>query len=522
MSEKIYVCLLRLYPAKFRHAFGKDALQLFRDRLRDETGFFGRTRLWLELFLDLAISLPRQYTTVQPALGAPSVAHFAGTPLFFVLEEKSLRPAALLSGYALSLAALGLVSVLLNQAGTLHGPIFRSSGSEFRSVNRQIPAATKADANSSARQVLVNVTPDESATFELLFPSRTHFSARFPTATEADANSAAQQVFVDATPSCSVTAGPVLVQAVDSFTAARVTSVGGAALDSDRQRVFDAVIANLQQHYFDPAVAQQIADALIARQRCGDDAPAADGKDFAALLTTQMRDVSHDMHLEVVYNATPPPQTSPQEFARLLNTLQKDNCSFKKVQILPHNIGYLKLDAFLDPSVCGSTATAAMASLNHADALIFDLTDNRGGTAQMVSLISSYLFDHPEYMFDPRRVPTPQSWTSSPVPGSKLANKPVFILTSSTTISAAEQFTYDLKMLKRATIVGETTAGGAHAGVWHRIDDHYGMAIPENRAVNPYSKPDWEATGVRPDIKVSATAALQTALRQAQSQLQKK
>ncbi len=123
------------------------------------------------------------------------------------------------------------------------------------------------------------------------------------------------------------------------------------------------------------------------------------------------------MHLEVVYNATPPPQTSPQEFARLLNTLQKDNCSFKKVQILPHNIGYLKLDAFLDPSVCDSTATAAMASLNHADALIFDLRDNRGGTAEMVSLISSYLFDHPEYMFDPRRVPTPQSWTSSPVPG---------------------------------------------------------------------------------------------------------
>jgi C-terminal processing protease CtpA/Prc len=74
-------------------------------------------------------------------------------------------------------------------------------------------------------------------------------------------------------------------------------------------------------------------------------------------------------------------------------------------------------------------------------------------------------------------------------------------LTSPATISAAEQFTYDLKMLRHATIVGETTAGGAHAGVWHRIDDHYGMAIPENRAVNPYSKFDWEATGVQPDIK---------------------
>lgn len=76
-------------------------------------------------------------------------------------------------------------------------------------------------------------------------------------------------------------------------------------------------------------------------------------------------------------------------------------------------------------------------------------------------------------------------------------------------------------MLKRATIVGETTAGGAHAGVFHRIDDHYGIAIPEIRAVNPYAKSDWEATGIQPDIKVAAAAALETAVRQAQSQLQK-
>jgi C-terminal processing protease CtpA/Prc len=162
-----------------------------------------------------------------------------------------------------------------------------------------------------------------------------------------------------------------------------------------------------------------------------------------------------------------------------------------------------------------------MASLNDVNALIFDLRDNRGGTSEMVSLISSYLFNHPEYLFDPRRVPTPQSWTSSPVRGSKLSNKPVYILTSPTTISAAEQFTYDLKMLRRATIIGEVTAGGAHAGVWHRIDDHYGVAIPESRAVNPYGQADWEAVGIQPDIKVSAAAALKTALRQAQSQIQK-
>jgi hypothetical protein len=240
-----------------------------------------------------------------------------------------------------------------------------------------------------------------------------------------------------------------------------------AGMRLEHQRVLDAIIGNLEQHYFDPAVAHQIADALIAHQLRGDDDPATTDKDFAALLTAQMREVSHDLHLEVLYSALPPSQSSPQEFARKLESLKNDNCSFKKVQILPHNIGYLKLDAFLSPSDCGPTATAAMDSLNGVNALIFDLRDNIGGTSEMVSLIASYLFDHPEYMFDPRRVPTLQSWTSSPVSGSRLANKPVYILTSSTTISGAEQFTYDLKMLKRATIVGEDTAGGAHAGVWH-------------------------------------------------------
>jgi Peptidase family S41/N-terminal domain of Peptidase_S41 in eukaryotic IRBP len=296
----------------------------------------------------------------------------------------------------------------------------------------------------------------------------------------------------------------------------------GTGLDATgRQRILDAVVANLEQHYFDPAVAHQVIDALVTHQRRGDDASATTGKDFATLLTAQMREVSHDLHMSVMYSETPEPQSSPQEFAHKLASLKEDNCSFKKVEILPHNIGYLKLNAFLSPTDCGSTATAAMASLNGVNALIFDLRDNIGGTSEMVSLIASSLFDHPEYMFDPRRVPTPQSWTSSPVAGSRLTNKPVYILTSSTTISGAEQFTYDLKMLKRATIVGEVTAGGAHAGVWHPIDDHYGVFIPENRAVNPYGQADWEAVGIQPDVKVPAAVALETALQLAQSHVRR-
>ncbi len=133
---------------------------------------------------------------------------------------------------------------------------------------------------------------------------------------------------------------------------------------------------------------------------------------------------------------------------------------FRKIEILPYNIGYLKLDFFPDPSVCESTATTAMATLNHTSAIIFDLRDNSGGFPGMVSLIGSYLFDHPEYMYSPRGAPTEESWTHSPVPGNALADKPVYVLTSASTWSGAEQFRYNLKMLKRATLVGETTRGG--------------------------------------------------------------
>ena len=140
----------------------------------------------------------------------------------------------------------------------------------------------------------------------------------------------------------------------------------------------------------------------------------------------------------------------------------------------------------------------------------------------MVMLIAAYLFDHPEYMYNPRENTTAQFWTQSPVPGNRLADKPVYILTSTGTSSGAEHFSYDLKMLKRATIVGETTGGAAHAGVFHRMDAHFGIGIPETKAINPFSKTDWAVTGVEPDVKVAAANALERAEKLARSKLKKK
>jgi C-terminal processing protease CtpA/Prc len=93
------------------------------------------------------------------------------------------------------------------------------------------------------------------------------------------------------------------------------------------------------------------------------------------------------------------------------------------------------------------------------------------------------------------------------------------VLTSKRTFSGAEEFSYDLKNLKRATIVGEITGGGAHPVSGHRIDDHFMIGVPSARAVNPISKTDWEGTGVEPDIKVPADEALDVAKKMAAEQI---
>jgi C-terminal processing protease CtpA/Prc len=90
------------------------------------------------------------------------------------------------------------------------------------------------------------------------------------------------------------------------------------------------------------------------------------------------------------------------------------------------------------------------------------------------------------------------------------------------TVQRAEQFSYDLKQLKRAILIGETTRGGAHAGAFHRIDDHFGMGIPEEKAINPYGTADWEGVGVEPDVKVKAADALEIARELAESKLHNK
>ncbi len=293
-----------------------------------------------------------------------------------------------------------------------------------------------------------------------------------------------------------------------------------------RGRVIDGALASLNEFYVFPEVAKKMEEALRARQKKGEYDAVEDAEAFAERLTANLQQVSHDKHLRVDFSpAVLPKEGGPRDpnvDAQMRTQMERDNCLFQKAERLSSNIGYVKFNAFLPPDICGPTAIAAMNFLGNVDAIIFDLRDNGGGDPRMVALISTYLFDKPTHLndlYNRKEDATEQFWTLPYVPGKRLAGKPVFVLTSTYTFSGAEEFAYNLKNLKRATIIGETTGGGAHPVSGHRIDDHFMMGVPNARAVNPISKTNWEGTGVEPDIKVPADQALDVAKAKAAEQI---
>jgi C-terminal processing protease CtpA/Prc len=193
---------------------------------------------------------------------------------------------------------------------------------------------------------------------------------------------------------------------------------------------------------------------------------------------------------------------------------ERDNCGFEEVEVLSGDIGYVKFNQFTPLDGCAGTIEAAMAFVAHTGALIFDLRDNHGGAPETIAFIASYLFDRPTHLNDIYNRPqntTTQFWTVPSLPGRRLSTQPVFVLTSNRTFSGAEEFSYDLKNLKRATIVGETTGGGAHPINGYIVADYFMVVVPISEAINPITHTNWEGTGVLPDVKVPAASALSVA-----------
>lgn len=293
-----------------------------------------------------------------------------------------------------------------------------------------------------------------------------------------------------------------------------------------RNQIIANVIGNLDQFYVYPELAKKMGETLRAHESRGDYNSITSGEEFASRLKEELVAVSHDKHLNVFYvpykfSAEPPPVTLDR-ITEDRRAMARD-CGIRNLEIRPNNIGYVKLDYFADPIACGKTAAAAITFLANTDAVIFDLRDNTGGDPRMVALLCSYLFDQPVHLndfYDRAENKTSEYWTLRYVPGLRIGHKPAYVLTSSRSFSGAEEFAYDLKNLRRVTVVGERTAGGSHPVGPHKAGDHFIVYVPNARSISPVTRTDWEGKGVTPDVAVSADDALGTAERLAAERIQ--
>ncbi|MEM7087698.1 MAG: S41 family peptidase [Bacteroidota bacterium] len=288
------------------------------------------------------------------------------------------------------------------------------------------------------------------------------------------------------------------------------------------KNVIDSIGDRLNRNYVFPKVAQAMTDKLKENEKKGAYKAIKDPIQFADKLTEDLQAVSKDLHLRVSFNPeeiaernrTVTQEDSTRYMNNYIKRLQRNNFGFKQVEILDGNIGYLDLRSFSDTRFASETATAAMNFLSNTDAIIIDLRANGGGSPQMIQLISSYLFEGRVHLNNFYMRPTDdtmQTWTLPHVPGKRNPNADVYVLTSGSTFSAAEEFSYNLKNLERATLIGETTGGGAHPGGNQPVNDRFMIWLPTGRAISPITNTNWEGVGVVPHIKVPAADALDTA-----------
>ena len=288
-----------------------------------------------------------------------------------------------------------------------------------------------------------------------------------------------------------------------------------------RQQLIENLIREVNNSYVFPELAKKVNASLREKQQRGAYDKFSSARQLSDALTRELQTTTSDRHLRVTFSEALIPERrprtapSPDEIANRLAVMRAENFGVNKVERLPFNIGYLNLEGFAPAKNSADTIAAAMTLLAHTDALIIDLRNNGGGDAGAVPLLASYLFDNRTrlndfYYREGNRIE--QRWSSDVVPGLRFGQKKdVIILTSKDTFSAAEDFAYALKHLKRATVVGETTGGGANPGDDRRLLPNFSVFMPLGRSVSPVTQTNWEGVGVTPDVAVCANDALRSA-----------
>jgi hypothetical protein len=302
--------------------------------------------------------------------------------------------------------------------------------------------------------------------------------------------------------------------------------VGDNLNELNKKEIIDSITKRLEEFYIRPSSIGYIKKELNENYKKGIYKNISNANQYASKLTTDLIEISKDLHFNVMYD---PQWVNDQQKskdaemqkkikAQELQESKKNNFGFREARILEGNIGYLEFNYFHDPAEGSETATSLMQFLSNTDALIIDLRRNNGGAMEMAQFISSYFFSNKElplykyyYYESGRKRVDREMWLLPSVPGKRLDDIDIYILTSGATFSAAEWMSYSLQNLKRVTIVGEQTAGGAHPVDRKILTQGFSINIPFGEVKDPITKLDFERHGVTPDVLCKSEEAVNTA-----------
>lgn len=287
-----------------------------------------------------------------------------------------------------------------------------------------------------------------------------------------------------------------------------------------RQEIVQNLALKLKANYVLPDVAERVAASVVKKHADGGYATATTAQAFSAALSKDLRELSDDKHFRALHDERFRERSGDNELPdRAAMEARRDRTAklgygVEKVERLPGNVGYLELRGFGPTEFVGPAYTAAMTLLSGTDALILDLRRNGGGDPASVAYLMSHFFAlgderHLNDIYERSTNTTQQYWTLRSI--AQRYDKPVYVLTSARTFSGGEECAYDFQTQKRATLVGETTGGGANPVSPFSMGHGIVVAIPVARAINPITKTSWEHVGVKPDIAVPAAKAQQTA-----------
>jgi hypothetical protein len=225
-------------------------------------------------------------------------------------------------------------------------------------------------------------------------------------------------------------------------------------------------------------------------------------------INADLKEAFHDRHLGLMrpppgmpLPASPPDhdaRPSAAQMAAMEKMEARRHFGFVRAEILDGNIGYLRIDGWADAQLPGTRRAVAdaMSFVGDTDALIVDERFNHGGDGDTVALFMSYLLDGKKLLlvaWDRVSGKTEEDWTLENVPAGRRygGKRPLWVLTSRQTFSAGEEFAYDVQTLKRGTLVGETTGGGANHNDFVPVGGRFALSIPVGTVRSPVTNTNW-------------------------------